>query len=444
MQITRSHSAEHNAAYEVVERFATHGFIALYAGGFVRDMVRGVLTSADIDIATNATPDTVVKLFPHTVPVGIQFGVVIVVHRGFSFEVATFRSDIGIGDGRHPTSVVFTDAKHDSMRRDFTINGMFYDPLKNELIDHVSGHEDLERKIIRAIGDPHERFAEDHLRMLRAVRFAARFGFAIEDATWQAMIDHAETIVRVSPERIFAECNRMLLDADPSRAFTLLHTSGLLRHILPEVDDLDGVEQPPQFHPEGDALVHTFLALGLMEPCRSEALAWSVLLHDIGKKPTMRISDRIRFNGHDAVGADMALKVLRRLKAPVLLQEQVFASIANHMNFKNVREMRLGTLKKFLARPTISDEMELHRVDCMASHGGLENLLFVKEQQSIYSAEAIKPEPLLMGRDLLEMGFTPGKKIGEILSAVYDLQLEEKLLNREEAVAFVKGNFNGL
>jgi tRNA nucleotidyltransferase/poly(A) polymerase len=309
----------------------------------------------------------------------------------YPFEVATFRSDIGTDDGRHPSHIVFTDAKHDAQRRDFTINGMFYDPLTDKVLDYVSGKEDLAAKVVRAIGDPALRFKEDYLRLLRAVRFAARFDFAIEDATWDAVKANAAGIAGISRERIFAEFDRTLSKPNPDRAFRLLAESGLLGRTIPEVADLIGVEQPAEFHPEGDVFTHTIKALGLMGPDPSPILSWSVLLHDIGKKTTMRVTDRIRFNNHDQAGAAMAEALLERLHAPGSLIGAVVACIDNHMNFMNVTAMRLSTLKKFLSRPTIADELELHRTDCLASHGNLDNYHFVKTKLEAFALEQLKP-----------------------------------------------------
>jgi tRNA nucleotidyltransferase/poly(A) polymerase len=431
------------AAVSIVKKLTSRGFSALFAGGYVRDRImNGVLAEiGDIDIATNATPETISKLFSHTIGVGEQFGVMVVMEGGIPFEVATFRADIGITDGRHPGAVVFTDAKEDALRRDFTINGMFFDPITEQVIDYVSGAEDINAGVIRSIGDPGQRFKEDYLRMLRAIRFAARFDFKIEDATWRALCENAEKIKLISPERIFSEIDRMLCQKNPSRSLQLLMESGLLKEVLPEVAALAGVEQPPEFHPEGDVFVHTRLALELMEEQPSSTLAWSVLLHDVGKPSTFIVSDRIRFNGHDRAGALIARTVLRRLKASNALIEAVDACIENHMNFMNVTRMRLSTLKKFLSRPTIIEELDLHRADCLASHGDIENYTFIKEKLSEMDQEVIKPPPLIGGRDLIELGLKPGPLFGEILNEIYDLQLEEKVATKNDALALVKERY---
>lgn len=426
------------AARSLVERLVSQGYKALFAGGYVRDMLMGNEEYGDIDIATDATPEEVQKVFSHTVGVGEQFGVMIVIHEGIPFEVATFRSDLGIDDGRHPEGVVFTDPQSDAHRRDFSINGMFYDPIEGKILDYVSGGEDIKRKIIRSIGNPDRRFSEDYLRMLRAIRFAARFNFKIEKNTWAALKNSSREIERISPERIFSEIDKMLVCRNSDQAILLLNESGLLDWVIPEVSAMKGVEQPPEFHPEGDVFVHTLKALGLLKEDVSSVLGWSVLLHDIGKPVTMSRTDRIRFNNHDRIGAAMAKQVLRRLRASNLLIENVGACIENHMNFMNVRKMRLSTLKKFLSRKTILEELELHRVDCLACHGDLENYFFIKEQLENFEQEQIKPQPLIGGRELISIGLEPGPVFGKILSEIYDLQLEEKISTRGEALSAVK------
>jgi poly(A) polymerase len=314
---------------------------------------------------------------------------------------------------------------------------MFYDPLKKEVIDYVNGRDDIGRKIIRAIGDPGQRFREDYLRMLRAIRFAARFGFNIDGGTFQAIKDNAHHISMISAERIFAETGKMLTGPNPDVSLSLLHDTGLLEHILPEAEDMRGCEQPAQFHPEGDVFTHTVTALKFLPPSPAPALAWAALLHDIGKPPTMTVTDRIRFNNHHAAGAAIADRILKRLRAPNALCDDVVAMVENHMNFMNVGKMRLSTLKKFLSRATIRDELELHKLDCLASHGELDNYNFVKEQLEVFKAEEIKPPPLISGKDLINLGLTPGPIFGKILNEIYDLQLEEKITTREEALSAV-------
>lgn len=421
-------------ALHIVKELTRHGFQALFAGGVVRDRVMGIEKQGDIDIATNATPSIIAQIFPQTIRVGEQFGVMIVVEQGIPFEVATFRSDIGIADGRHPATIAYTDAKEDALRRDFTINGLFFDPLSNELIDYVGGLSDIGQKVIRAIGDPELRFKEDYLRMLRAIRFSARFSFKIEEKTWNAIKKYAFEIIKISAERIFLELDKILQQPNADMAIILLKDCGLLKVILPEITDLIGVEQPQQFHPEGDVFVHTIKALGLLKPEASPVLSWSVLLHDIGKPPTKTVTDRIRFHNHDRVGAVMAREILKRLRASNTLIKGVEACIENHMNFKNVKQMRLSTLKKMLSRETIDEELELHRIDCLASHGILDNYNYLIEKRVQISSDKLKPQPYIKGKDLIELGLKPGPLFGELLTEIYDLQLEEKICSREEAI----------
>ena len=436
-----STTPKYRAALDIIGRLRKSGYEALFAGGAVRDMLMGGADDGDIDIATNARPEIVARLFSHTIPVGVKFGVIIVVMGGVPFEVATFRSDTGSEDGRHPESVVFTDARTDALRRDFTINGLFYDPLTGEVNDYVNGRADISGRIIRAIGDPSLRFKEDYLRLLRAVRFAARFDFSIDGATWNAIVEHAPAIVHISVERIFAELDKMLRGPHADRALDLLYESGLLGLVLPEVAALKGVEQPPEFHPEGDVFEHTKKALSLLEPDPSSTLVWSLLLHDIGKPGTMVKADRLRFNNHDQVGMHLARRLLKEFHTSNTLIDDTADCIANHMNFMNVKRMRLGTLKRLLSRPTIETEMELHRLDCLASHGNCENYEFIKEQLAVFKTESLKPQPLLGGRDLIAFGFKPGPLFGEILDRLYDLQLEETIQTREEAIAFVREHY---
>ncbi|MBD3319645.1 MAG: HD domain-containing protein [Chitinivibrionales bacterium] len=424
-------------AKEIVDTLCKKGYRALYAGGYVRDMILGTAYSGDIDIATNARPEEISRVFPDVARVGEHFGVMIVRKKNIAFEVATFRSDIGTRDGRHPEKIEFVDEQTDAMRRDFTINGLFFDPEKRELLDYVSGKADLEKGIIRAIGNPAERFCEDYLRLLRAIRFAARFSYTIEKKTWNAMCASRNGIRSIAPERIFQELDKLLRGPKPDSAITLLHESGLLALVLPEVEALRGVPQPEEFHPEGDVFAHTVKALSLLEN-PGQCAAWSVLLHDIGKPGTLQHLDRIRFNNHHRLGADMARRALKRLKASGSLIDCVCACIDNHMNFMNVQKMRLSTLKKFLARPTFDDEMLLHKADCIASHGDLENYHFLQEKKKVFTAEMIKPEPLLRGADLIEAGLTPGPVFGKILKEAYDLQLEEYITDREQALKWLR------
>lgn len=426
-------------ATSIVRHLFEKEFQALFAGGYVRNMVLGIKNNDDIDIATNATPSAIASLFNKVVGVGEHFGVMLVIEKNIPFEVATFRADRGIADGRHPQEVTFSDAETDAQRRDFTINGLFYDPLKKKVIDYVQGRKDLEKGVIRTIGSPQLRFKEDYLRLLRAVRFAARFSFTIEPETWKALKQNAVNITQISQERIFQELNKMLMGPNPDKALSLLEESGLLSIILPEVHALKGVEQPHAFHPEGDVLNHTIKTLSyLRNP--SQAMAWSALLHDIGKPATQSRADRIRFNNHSRVSSIMSKDVLLRLKSSRSLINRVYECIDNHMNFINVTRMRLSTLKKFLSRPTFKDELELHRADCLASHGNIENFEFLKKKKKEIDKINLRPEPLIKGKDLIELGFEPGPLLGKILNRIYELQLDEKIHTCEEAQNWISKN----
>ncbi len=426
-------SDKEQAAIEIVKRLIGNGFKALFAGGYVRDLLLDGSETGDIDIATSARPTEIATLFPQVIGVGEQFGVMIVLKNGMQFEVATFRADVGIKDGRHPRQVEYTDEMQDARRRDFTINGMFFDPLEKRVLDYVSGQEDLKRKCIRAIGDPDLRFEEDYLRLLRALRFAARFDFVIEEITWEAIKRKAPGISCVSPERIFQEIDKMLTGPNPDKALALLDGSGLLDLVLPEVAAMREVRQPEEFHPEGDVFAHTKKTLSILHrPTR--IVAWSALLHDVGKPGTMTVSDRIRFSNHQRAGAEIADRVLRRLKASGSLIDGVCACIDNHMNFMNVQKMRLSTLKKFLSRPLFEEEMELHRADCLASHGDISNYDFLRQKQREIPIYEAKPPPLLTGKDLIALGLHPGPAFGKILEEAYDVQLEGKINSKEEAL----------
>jgi poly(A) polymerase len=433
-------SEKETAAMEIVKRLTKSGYQALYAGGFIRDTLLGLPEKGDIDIATNATPETIAEIFPHVIGVGEHFGVMIVVENNIPFEVATFRSDVGILDGRHPKRIEFANAEHDAMRRDFTINGMFFDPLSAKLLDYVHGQEDLKNKIIRSIGNAGLRFKEDYLRCIRCIRFAARFNFSVDEKTWQALKENAEGVSHISAERIFQELDKILLGASPDRALRLLEESRLLRIILPEISETVGMEQPPEFHPEGDVFTHTVKALSLLDR-PSRTTAWSVLLHDIGKPPTLSITDRIRFSNHQHVGARMAEDVFARLKAPNNLTRDVCSCIENHMNFMNVTKMRLSTLKKFLSRPTFQDEMELHRVDCLASHGDISNYEFLRRKEREIPKDEVRPEPLLTGKNLILLGLKPGPIFKKILGEAYDAQLEGKFSSAQDAIDWARETY---
>jgi putative nucleotidyltransferase with HDIG domain len=440
-----------DTATSIVRRLSEAGHIAYFNGGCVRDMVRGA-EPHDFDIATSATPEQVQALFTKTVQVGAAFGVILVVENGYQFEVATFRNDEAYIDGRRPTGVRFGSPEEDAQRRDFTINGLFYDPAgEGRVIDFVDGRADIKRKLVRTIGDPHHRFNEDKLRLLRCVRFAANLGYEIDPPTFDAVREMASQIHVVSAERIRDELIKIFTRPHAGRGLELLDTSGLLAEVLPEIAAMKGVEQPPQFHPEGDVFQHTKLMLDIMsdgpsDPLRKldtskdmAALAFSVLLHDVGKPPTFqRAPDRIRFNDHDRIGAEMAETILRRLRFSNDEIEQIVLCVREHMRFQFVQEMRSAKLKRMLARDTFPIELELHRIDCSSSHRNLENYEFLKAKIAELPPEVIKPPPLLTGHDLLALGLTPGPAVGRILREIEELQLEEHLNSRAEALEFAK------
>lgn len=404
----------------------------------MRDLLMGSEPS-DYDVATTATPEEVMKLFKKTIPVGVQFGVVLVLVDGIQYEAATFRTEAGYSDGRHPDKVEFATAEKDARRRDFTINGMFYDPEKEEVLDYVGGQDDLKKKVIRAIGNPHERFEEDKLRMIRAVRFSARFQFPMEKETLKAIKELAPKIKVVSAERIHDELVKMFTGPNAGKALDLLRDTGLLHEILPEIEPMIGCEQPPEFHPEGDVYIHTRMLLEqLKEP--SEVLAFAALLHDVGKPPTFQRADRIRFNRHEHVGARMAEEICKRLKFSNNNTKQIVECVQNHMKFKDAPKMRESKLKRFLSRDTFDTEMELHKIDCLASHGSLEIYEFCKNKIEEFknAQEEIKPKPLVTGNDLIALGEKPGPHFKKILEELYDLQLENKIKTTEEGIAKAK------
>jgi tRNA nucleotidyltransferase/poly(A) polymerase len=432
-------------AREIVRKLRAAGHVAYYAGGSVRDLVRGQAPK-DIDIATDTRPEIVQKIFPRTYAVGAHFGVIVVLENEFQFEVATFRSDGAYIDGRHPVEVHFATAEEDAARRDFTINGMFFDPEKDEVIDFVGGREDLERKLIRAIGDPAQRFAEDRLRMLRAVRFATVLGFEIDPATRDAIVASATSITQISAERIREELVKIFLSPHRARGWDLLDTSGLMKNILPELEEMKGCEQPPQFHPEGDVFKHTRIMLGMLPAQASLPLVFGVLFHDVAKPPTATVDEtgRIRFSGHDRIGAEMTEAIMERLRFSRAEIDATVEAVRQHMVFKDVPNMRVAKLKRFMARPTFEDELELHRVDCASSHAMLDNYEFLLKKKEEFANEPIIPPPLVRGDDLIAMGMKPGPKFGEILEAVETRQLEGMLKDRAEALAWVRKEVEGL
>ena len=443
-------------ATTIVQTLRQHGFQAYLVGGCVRDLLLG-REPKDFDIATDATPQQVMAIFPETYAVGAQFGVVLVpaperdvasdvstegLPKSGSVEVATFRCDLGYSDGRHPDEVRFSRTpSEDVARRDFTINGMMLDPVNGEVLDFVGGRRDLQAGIIRAIGEPELRFGEDKLRLLRAVRFAARFGYTIEPATFSAIQDLADKITVVSRERVRDELTRMLTEGHARRAFLLLDESGLLPQVLPEISAMKGVEQPPEFHPEGDVFVHTLLLLeNLPYPCPA-TLAWGALLHDVGKPPTFRVAERIRFDNHVEVGVKMAEEICQRLRFSNDDTAQILALVHHHMRFGHATRMKESTLKKFLRLPAFDEHLALHRADCLASHRNLSTYEFVRQKRDEIPPEKMRPSPLITGDDLIAAGHVPGPKFREILNAVEDAQLEGRLLSRDEALAFVQSEF---
>ncbi|PYK31299.1 MAG: phosphohydrolase [Verrucomicrobia bacterium] len=429
-------------ARAIAQRLSERGHAAYFAGGSVRDMVRG-LPAKDFDIATDATPEMVQKIFPRTYAVGAHFGVVVVVENELNFEVATFRSDGAYIDHRHPVDVRFSSPEEDAKRRDFTINGMFFDPEKNEVIDFVGGRADLEKRVVRAIGDAAARFGEDRLRMLRAVRFATVLDYKIDNGTWDALVANAASINEISAERIREELVKIFVSSNRVRGWELLDQSGLMRTILPELDAMKGCLQPEQFHPEGDVFQHTKLMLGLLPEEVSAPLVLSVLFHDVGKPVTATVDEtgRIRFNEHDRIGAAMTESIMERLRFSRAEIDAVVEMVRQHMVFKDVPKMRVAKLKRFMARPTFGEELELHRVDCASSHGMMDNYEFLLQKREEFANEPIIPPPLVRGNDLIAMGMKPGPKFGEILEAVETRQLEGALKDRQQALDWVKSEY---
>jgi len=432
-------------ANSICDTLRRNGYQALLVGGCVRDLLLG-REPADYDVATDAKPEQVVSLFPESIAVGAQFGVILIPRNGLKVEVATFRSDVGYSDGRHPDRVVYSKtAQEDVQRRDFTINGLLMRHETGEVLDFVGGQADLEAKVIRAIGEPSRRFAEDKLRMMRAVRFAARFGFEIEAETFRAIPCHVGEIHQVSPERLREELTKLLTEGAARQAFELLDETWLLQQVLPEIGAMKGVEQPPQFHPEGDVWIHTRLMLEGLPKDASPTLAWGVLLHDVGKPPTFQSAgetgDRIRFNNHVQVGVRMAEAICKRLRFSNEDTEQILALVDNHMKFAAVEEMRASTLKKFVRLPHFEEHLALHRLDCLSSHRRLDSFEFVTRFLEVTPPEQVRPERLLTGDDLRAMGFRPGPLFSEMLGALEDGQLEGQITTRKEAEEYVISKF---
>jgi len=463
-----SNKIEHNShnnllretAIGIVKRLKEKGFSALFAGGCVRDMLMGIVPE-DYDIATDARPDEIINIFNRTVPIGLHFGVVLVMENDFEFEVATFRSDGTYSDGRHPDTVTFCDARCDALRRDFTINGMFYDPIEEKHFDYVGGEDDLNAGLIRAIGNPFERFDEDRLRMIRAVRFACRFDFKIEDQTAEAIKKLHDKVLTVSRERIRDELRKTLTGPSPDTSIKMLDDLNLLHEILPEVTAMKGVEQPENFHPEGDVYTHTLLTLTKLADGRKSTdtreehhpasngldkkelydsweLAMAVLLHDIGKPVTFEIADRIRFNNHDSIGSKMAGKICERLRMSNAEKERITWLVKMHLYLRHAQEMRVSKLKRLFAHEGYPELAELYKVDSLASTANLDDYNFCQNMFEELKVEEIKPEPLITGNDLIALGLKPGPIFSKILDAIKDEQLEQKITTKEEALKKAK------
>jgi len=434
-------------AEKICRRLRDSGHQAYLVGGCVRDILLK-REPADYDVSTDATPDRVQQLFPHSVAVGAKFGVIIVLEdfgeaESPKVEVATFRSDIGYSDGRHPDRVVYTSSpQEDVKRRDFTINALLLDSATGQVLDYVGGQDDLKAGIIRAIGRAEDRFREDKLRMVRAVRFAARFRYAIEAKTFAAIAELAGQIHQVSPERLREELTKLLTEGSARRGFELLDETRLLPELLPEIAAMKGVEQPPQFHPEGDVWVHTLRMIEKLPAGCSPTLAWGVLLHDVGKPPTFTPpagpDGRIRFDEHAEVGTRMAEEICRRFRFSNDETAQIAALVANHMKFKDVPQMKPATLKRFVRLADFEEHLELHRLDCSSSHGHLENYELVRRFLAETPPEQVRPPRLISGNDLIALGLKPGPQFKSLLEAVEEAQLNGSLASREDALQFVK------
>ncbi|MDD5711988.1 MAG: CCA tRNA nucleotidyltransferase [Smithellaceae bacterium] len=433
------------AAMGIVRRLKDAGHEAYLVGGCVRDLLLGK-ASEDFDISTSARAGQVQALFGKTVPLGVKFGVIAVIEEGHSYEVATFRTEEGYRDGRRPESVSYATAEQDVRRRDFTINGLMMDPETGEILDYVGGRDDLGRRLIRTIGDPEVRFSEDHLRLIRAVRFAANLDFEIEDGTFQVVRRMSALISTCSAERIREELIKTLCRGSARRGLELLNVTGLLEEIIPELKALQGVEQPPLFHPEGDVWEHTLRMLALLpldEKGQADPrLAWSVLLHDVGKATTRFEDERgIHFYGHTKESQRMAEDILERFRFSRTDQETIINLIASHMLFMNVTQMRPGRLKRFLRIPEFPLHLELHRLDCLGSHGMLDNYKFCKKKLEEFATADLHPPRLITGRDLIGMGIPPGPVYGEILRAVEEAQLNGELTDTGDAIVWVRKNW---
>ena len=439
------HDDHFQIAKGIVGQLKRAGFKAFLVGGCVRDIAMGI-PPQEYDIATSATPQDVMKIFATTVPVGVSFGVVLVLEGNNKFEVASFRKEEKYTDGRHPDRVVYsTDEKDDVMRRDFTINGMLYEPFEEKVTDLIGGLDDIQRRTIKTIGNPADRFKEDKLRMLRAVRFGAGLDFEIEEKTFVSVKSLAPLISQVSKERLRDEIIKIIIQNHPGNGLRLLRESRLLRYILPEVEKMDGVPQPPEFHPEGDVFIHTCMILDKLYEIaggkNSAELAMGALLHDVGKPDTYTVTDRIRFNGHDRVGARIAKNICKDLKFSKKQIEIITSLVKEHLKFKDVFKMREATIKRFLGMSNFDDHLKLHLADCLASHGSTEAYDFIVNKLKDYKKEELKPAPLLNGYDLIDLGYPRGPLYSRILDSLEDAQLEGIVKNKEEAKSFIQKRF---
>jgi poly(A) polymerase len=424
---------------EIVRRLQAAGFEAYWVGGCVRDFLLG-REPVDYDVATSARPEQIEALFARTIPVGKQFGVMLIVENGHQFQVATFRAESDYEDGRRPGRVEFSSAKADALRRDFTVNGLFFDPINQQLYDWVDGEADLGARILRTIGSPTERFAEDHLRLLRAVRFAAQLGFEMERETFNALRANAPKIQTVSAERVREELTRLFRAPHAGRGLELLRQSGLIEYVLPELAATITCDQSPDYHPEGTVFNHLRLMLEQLPADAHESLPWTVLMHDIAKPGTAShdANGTIHFYGHEKQGAEMAETILRRLRFPRKQIDEVVQSVLCHMQFKDVKQMRRSTLRRLLMRETFPLELELHRLDCLGSHGRLDNYNYLIEQAEELSRQPEVKPPLLTGNNLIALGMRPGPALGALLAEVREKQLQDELKTREEALAWAK------
>ncbi|HNV86094.1 MAG TPA: CCA tRNA nucleotidyltransferase [Candidatus Omnitrophota bacterium] len=430
-------------ALSIVKTLRAKSFQAYFAGGCVRDRLLG-REPYDYDVATDASPDQIEKLFPDVIPVGKQFGVILAILEGMQFEIATFRTEGAYRDGRRPEWVKPGTPEEDASRRDFTINGLFYDPLENRSVDYVGGEEDLKKKVVRTIGDPNARFEEDKLRLLRAVRFAANLNFTVDPDTWRVLQERAPEIKVVSAERIREELIKIFTRPNAGRGLDLLSESGLLKEILPEVEALKGCHQDPEFHPEGDVFIHTKMLMDRLE-APSLVLAFSALLHDVGKPPAFSETDgEIHFYYHERLGGEISRNILTRLRFSNREIDSISGAVENHMRFMHVKEMRKGKLKMLIGRETFFDELELHRIDCEASHGMLDNYEFLKAKIQEYREEELKPKPLINGDDLISMGCRPGPNMGKLLTEMYELQLDGALKDKDAALAWARARWEEL